>query len=104
MCGRFSLGTSATLLAAQFDLDEVPSWTPLYNLAPTQEVLTVRQTPDDPHRLGRLARWGLIPPWADDPRIGNRLINARAETVATKPAFRRAYKERRCLFLADGIL
>jgi putative SOS response-associated peptidase YedK len=49
-----------------------------------------------------LLRWGLIPSWADDPRIGNRLINARAETVATKPAFRRAFKERRCLLLVDG--
>ena len=102
MCGRFSLGASATTLAAQFDLADLPAWTPRYNIAPTQEVLAVVRILDAPKRSSRLLRWGLIPPWAKDPRIGNRLINARAETVATKPAFRRAFKERRCLLLADG--
>jgi putative SOS response-associated peptidase YedK len=102
MCGRFSLGTPAAKLAELFQLDEVPAWTPRYNIAPTQEVLVVVQDPATLRRQARRHRWGLIPPWADDPRIGNRLINARSETVATKPAFRRAFKERRCLLLVDG--
>ncbi len=73
---------------------------PRYNIAPTQQVLTIRQREGLPEAVE--LRWGLIPSWADDPMIGNRLINARAETVATKPAFRRAYERRRCLILADG--
>ena len=102
MCGRFSLGTSPARLAALFQLDEVPPWTPRYNIAPTHEVLvTVKEQPKAT-RQPRVHRWCLIPPWAEDPRIGSRLINARAETVATKPAFRRAFRERRCLILADG--
>ena len=103
MCGRFTLGATAATLAAQFDLANVPTWTPRYNIAPTQEVLVVRQPSPQANREARLHRWGLIPPWAKDPSIGTRMINARAETVATKPAFRRAFKERRCLLLADGL-
>jgi putative SOS response-associated peptidase YedK len=103
MCGRFTLGATAATLAAQFDLATVPTWTPRYNIAPTQEVLVVLQSSPQANREARLHRWGLIPPWAKDPSIGNRMINARAETVATKPAFRRAFKERRCLLLADGL-
>ena len=103
MCGRFTLGATAATLAAQFDLANVPTWTPHYNIAPTQEVLVVLQPSPQANREARLHRWGLIPPWAKDPSIGNRMINARAETVATKPAFRRAFKERRCLLLADGL-
>jgi putative SOS response-associated peptidase YedK len=103
MCGRFTLGATAATLAAQFDLANVPTWTPRYNIAPTQEVLVVLQSSPQANREARLHRWGLIPPWAKDPSIGNRMINARAETVATKPAFRRAFKERRCLLLADGL-
>ena len=103
MCGRFTLGATAATLAAQFDLANVPTWTPRYNIAPTQEVLVVLQPSPQANQEARLHRWGLIPPWAKDPSIGNRMINARAETVATKPAFRRAFKERRCLLLADGL-
>jgi putative SOS response-associated peptidase YedK len=103
MCGRFTLGATAATLAAQFDLANVPTWTPRYNIAPTQEVLIVLQRSPQANREACLHRWGLIPPWAKDPSIGNRMINARAETVATKPAFRRAFKERRCLLLADGL-
>ena len=102
MCGRFTLGATATDLAAQFNLATVPTWTPRYNIAPTQEVLVVVQPSLQGSREARLHRWGLVPSWAKDPAIGNRLINARAETVASKPAFRRAFKERRCLVLADG--
>src|SRR5271169_6392267 len=102
MCGRFTLGATAADLAAQFTLATVPTWTPRYNIAPTQEVLIVRQPAPQASREARLHRWGLIPSWAKDPTIGNRLINARAETVASKAAFRHAFKERRCLVLADG--
>jgi putative SOS response-associated peptidase YedK len=101
MCGRFNLGASAKALADLFGLPEAPAWTLCYNIAPTQEVLTLLRTPDTAHREARF-HWGLIPSWADDPRIGSRLINARAETVETKPAFRKAFRERRCLILADG--
>jgi putative SOS response-associated peptidase YedK len=89
MCGRFSLGASATALAQQFGLVGIPKWTPRYNIAPTQEVLAVVKMPDAPKRQARLFRWGLIPIWAEGPAIGSRRINARAETVATKPALRR---------------
>ena len=102
MCGRFTLGATAIDLAAQFSLATVPPWTPRYNIAPTQEVLVVRQPAPQASREARLHRWGLVPSWAKDPAIGNRLINARAETVASRPAFRLAFKERRCLVLADG--
>lgn len=102
MCGRFSLGTPATTLAAQFELFEVPAWAPRYNIAPTQQAPTVLRAPSHPDRQFRPYRWGLIPSWAKDPGIGSQMINARAETVATKPAFRRAFRERRCLILADG--
>lgn len=102
MCGRFSLGTPATVLATQFKLCKVPAWTPRYNIAPTQQVPTIITGSSQTDRQFKLHRWGLIPPWAKDPGIGSRMINARAETVATKPAFRKALKERRCLLLADG--
>ena len=102
MCGRFSLGASATTLAAQFDLADLPAWSPHYNFAPAQVVSTLRRPAPDSGRQLRRLRWGLIPSWAEDPRIGNRPINARAETVASKPALRRAFRERRCLIPADG--
>lgn len=74
---------------------------PRYNIAPTQEVAAIRESDADGRELA-LLRWGLVPFWAKDPSIGNRMINARAETVAEKPAFRAAYRKRRCLVLADG--
>ncbi len=103
MCGRFSLGASASTLAAQFGLFETPAWSPRYNIAPTQEILVVVRDPTDARRQARLYRWGLIPSWAKDPSIGNQMINAQAETAATKPAFRVAFRKRRCLILADGL-
>lgn len=102
MCGRFSLGADASTLVTQFNLFEAPAWSPRYNIAPTQEVLVVVAEPTKAQRQARLHRWGLIPSWAKDKAIGNRLINAQAETVATKPAFRVAFRKRRCLILADG--
>jgi len=101
MCGRFSLSGSAATLLSHFNVQESIAWPARYNLTPSQEVLTVIQPPDAPRELRRM-RWGLIPPWAKDPAIGNQLINARAETIATKPAFRVPLREQRCLIPSDG--
>ncbi len=101
MCGRFSLGASAATLLGYFPVQESVAWTARYNLAPSQEVLTLVQPAGGAREVRRM-RWGLIPSWAKESAIGNQLINARAETVATKPAFRTALRERRCLILTDG--
>src|SRR5438067_3297187 len=102
MCGRFTLTAPREALTSLFPLFDIPDVTPSYNVAPTQAVLAVRVPAGrDKPELAAL-KWGLVPGWADDPAIGNRLINARAETVAEKPAFRAAFRQRRCLVLADG--
>ena len=100
MCGRFGLIASGEELAERYPFVEIPPLDPRYNIAPTQPVPAVRATPTG-HQFGFL-RWGLIPSWASDPTIGNKLINARAETVAQKPSFRSAFKQRRCLIPASG--
>jgi putative SOS response-associated peptidase YedK len=106
MCGRFTLRARLADLLAEFVLTKpnVPPRSPRYNIAPTQPVFVVRAKPDAvaPTREAAMLRWGLIPSWASDPSIGNRMINARAETVAEKPAFRAALRRRRCLLVADG--
>jgi putative SOS response-associated peptidase YedK len=102
MCGRFSLSQPVETLAERFRLDEVPTLEPDYNVAPTDQVATVLVDKENQNRQFRLLHWGLIPSWAKDPKIGVRMINARAETVAEKPAFRSAFRHRRCLVLADG--
>ena len=101
MCGRYTLYSDADLLVDKFGLESIPDISPRYNIAPSQPVLVVRQR-DDGSRPAAMLRWGLIPGWAKAPAIGQRLINARSETVAEKPAFRSAYHRRRCLLLADG--
>ncbi|MBW4692135.1 MAG: SOS response-associated peptidase [Lyngbya sp. HA4199-MV5] len=101
MCGRFSLTVSAATLTEAFQLNALPEWTPRYNIAPTQLVAAI-VAPSAPSSHLRLLRWGLVPSWAKDLSIGTKLINARAETVAEKPSFRTAFKQRRCLILADG--
>jgi putative SOS response-associated peptidase YedK len=101
MCGRYTLRTPVDVLAEGFEIEEYPSsLPPNYNVAPTQEVAAVVEG-DEKRKLG-LFHWGLIPSWAKDPAIGNKMINARAETVSEKPSFRKAFKVRRCLILADG--
>ena len=100
MCGRFTLQTPVKELATFFGLAETPDLAARYNIAPTQPVATVVVLTGN--RRLRLMRWGLVPPWAKDLSIGSRMINARAETVAEKPAFRSAFKHRRCLVMADG--
>lgn len=101
MCGRFTLRTPAHVLAQFFGVIDVPDFSPRYNIAPTQNVLAVRLN-DQHHREFVQLHWGLIPSWADDPSIGSRMINARAESVRTKPSFRQAFQNRRCLIVADG--
>jgi putative SOS response-associated peptidase YedK len=101
MCGRYTLRTPIDVLAEGFEIEEYPSSsTPNYNVAPTQEVAAVVE--EDEKRKLALFHWGLIPSWAKDPAIGNKTINARAETVSEKPSFRSAFKKRRCLIIADG--
>ena len=102
MCGRFTLKTAPDVLRSQFALDVVPLLPFRYNIAPTQAVAAVRLAAEGGCRELILPSWGLIPSWADARAIGNRLLNARADTVADKPAFRSAFRARRCLILADG--
>lgn len=113
MCGRYSLISPGELVAEVFGLESAPELEPRYNVAPTQEAAVVRrQSPRDARALERpedagrrrldLLRWGLIPHWANDPGIGNRMINARSESVADKPSFRDSFRSRRCLVVADG--
>jgi len=86
---------------AEFGLADAPEVSAHYNIAPSQDVLAVRRDRSG-RRQARLFRWGLVPCWAEDPRVGSRLINARAESVATRPAFRDSFRERRCLVPAQG--
>ena len=100
MCGRFTLIADSALIQTTFLLDSVPEdVTPRYNIAPTQPVL-VRT--NEGERRAAWMRWGLIPPWAKDMSLGNKLINARAETLGEKASFRNAFRKRRCLIFADG--
>jgi putative SOS response-associated peptidase YedK len=102
LCGRFTLFDTAASLAEAFEVVEVPSLSPRYNIAPSQAVAAVRIPPSGGAREIVLLRWGLIPSWAKDPSLGDRMINARAETAAGKPAFRSAIRRRRCLVPASG--
>lgn len=100
MCGRFTLTVDPAELKAAFREITFPEkYAPRYNVAPSQAVLAIR---NDAKNAADFLVWGLIPSWAKDPSIGNRLINARGETLAEKPAFRGAYKYKRCLIPADG--
>ncbi|MEM7224915.1 MAG: SOS response-associated peptidase [Pseudomonadota bacterium] len=101
MCARYSITTASEALRRLFGFEEQPNVEPRYNVAPTQQVPAVRRGADGKRHYGSL-RWGLIPFWAKDMKIGPRLINARAETVTEKPSFRTALKQRRCLIAADG--
>ncbi|MBD1935241.1 MULTISPECIES: SOS response-associated peptidase [Cyanophyceae] len=102
MCGRFSQSKSAETIAQVFQVNNVPPLTPRYNIAPTQQIQTILQNAEESQREFQMLHWGLIPSWAKDPKMGARMINARAETVTEKPSFRAAFKQRRCLILADG--
>lgn len=102
MCGRFTLTRSPEEIAEHLGLDAPQDLIPRFNIAPGQDVATVFIPQSGQGAVARLRRWGLIPSWAKDERIGNRQINARAETVAEKPAFRRAFRKTRCLVPADA--
>lgn len=103
MCGRYSLVADVSELALRFDFEgDGEPRPPRFNIAPTQEVLAVTRSADDARNVARPMRWGLIPFWARDRAIGNRMINARAETLDTSRVFRRPFQRRRCLVLADG--
>lgn len=101
MCGRFTLTADQDSFEDRFSFTGFElGWVPSFNIAPTQDVLTV--TNDGSENHAKLTRWGLVPSWAKDSKIGNRMINARAETLAEKPSFRTAFRLRRCLIIADG--
>ncbi len=101
MCGRFAFYSPAEAAVRLFGADASLDVDPRYNIVPTQYVVAVRNAEDGSREAASL-KWGLIPFWAKDPAIGNRMINARAETVAEKPAYRNAFRHRRCVVLADG--
>jgi putative SOS response-associated peptidase YedK len=100
MCGRFTLTMDLSELQELFPwIDFGVDHHPRYNIAPSQSILAIPNTGDN---KAQLFRWGLIPHWAKDPSIGNKMINARGETVSEKPSFKNAYKKKRCLIPADG--
>lgn len=106
MCGRYAAAKDMATLVEEFEVvrpaeEQLPAD---YNVAPSKHVYMVVDRPEDDgvQRQLRVAKWGLVPSWAKDPKIGNRLINARVETAAEKPSFRRAWAKRRCLLPADG--
>jgi putative SOS response-associated peptidase YedK len=111
MCGRYASSRKPEDLVEEFEVTTPRIAAPLeadYNVAPTKEVYAVMERPpskqgqEPPERQLRVVTWGLVPSWAKDPAIGNRMINARMETVAEKPAYKRAFAKRRCLLPADG--
>ena len=108
MCGRYAASKDTATLVTEFEVERPPDegLAPDYNVAPTKRVHVVvqraRRGEEQAHRELGIARWGLIPSWAKDPKIGSRLINARWETADTKPSFRAAFARRRCLLPADG--
>ncbi len=101
MCGRFAFYSPSEATAALFGVDGALAVEPRFNIAPTQFVAAIREN-DEYQRELVMLRWGLVPSWAKSSAIGNRMINARAETVAEKPSYRAAFQHRRCVVLADG--
>ncbi len=99
MCGRFSFSPLSTVIEDRFDVKVDPSHKPRYNCAPSQDLAVISNA--DREVLSYF-RWGLIPFWAKDPRIGSRMINARSETLTEKPSFRNPFRRQRCLVLSDG--
>ena len=101
MCGRFTLTESGQVLMEELGLISIPEdFRPRYNVAPGQLILAARD--GDEGRKGAMLKWGLVPSWAKDPAIGNKMINARSESVGERPSFRRAFDRRRCIIPADG--
>jgi putative SOS response-associated peptidase YedK len=101
MCGRYALHANPEVVALQFGLEEAPEFKRSYNICPGGDILVVRLDRDG-RRVARHNRWGLIPQWAKDPSIGNKLANARGESLLERPAFRDAFRRWRCLVPASG--
>lgn len=101
MCGRFAYFVPAQQLTQHYGLVFAPPQPDRYNITPSQDIIAIRQAQTGEREAVTLA-WGLVPHWAKDPAIGNRMINARGETVAEKPSFRQAFKRRRCIIPASG--
>jgi putative SOS response-associated peptidase YedK len=100
MCGRFTITLDASIFQEELELGAMPQgWVSRYNVAPSQPVPVVTSEKD---RKVEWMLWGLVPSWAKDPQIGQKMINARSETLLEKPSFRNAFQRRRCLILADG--
>jgi putative SOS response-associated peptidase YedK len=100
MCGRFVLDSSIPDIANEFNIDQTYlEYEPSYNIAPTHYIVVVKK---NGIKVLTKCKWGFLPSWAKDLAVGNKMINARAETVAVKPAFRKAFKNQRCLIVADG--
>jgi putative SOS response-associated peptidase YedK len=102
MCGRYSLNATPAKVKVTFDLPDEPTLFPRFNISPTQDVPVVRALDAGAGRRLDMLHWGLVPFWAKDPSIGSRMINARAESVHQKPAYKQAFARRRCLVVADG--
>lgn len=101
MCGRFGRTTPPEQIIQRYGIQEVRGdFTPSYNIAPSQQAPIVRT--DSGHRVLELMKWGLVPSWAKDEKIGYKMINARAESVIEKPSFRSAFRKRRCIVPACG--
>jgi putative SOS response-associated peptidase YedK len=102
MCGRYTLKSRAETISEIFGVPVTSTLPERFNIAPSQQVLAIREQPGSHQRELVALQWGLVPFWADDPEIGDRMTNARSETAATKPAFRASFRSRRCLIVADG--
>ncbi len=103
MCGRFGFSIPPKNVAEHFGLETTPErLAPRWNIAPSQDAACVLRHPETGARVLRMLRWGLVPHWSKDMKAGARMINARSETVSTKPAFRAAFRSRRCLVCADA--
>lgn len=102
MCGRYTLKSRAEVIAKTFGVAVPPTLPERFNIAPSQLVLAIREKPASHERELLALQWGLVPFWADDPEIGSRMANARAESAAIKPAFRSSFRAHRCLIVADG--
>jgi len=100
VCGRFALAIPSWALAEFYELDYFSDFTPKYNIAPTQQIFTINKESNE--RVGKIRSWGLISSWSKEPKIGSKMINARSETVTEKPAFKSAFRYRRCLIPALG--
>ena len=102
MCGRYKLTASWAEIHRLYDVTNSVNLRPRYNIAPTQDVLAIIYDGATKQRRGEMVRWGLVPFWAKDVKIGYHLINAKAETIAEKPSYREAFKKRRCIIPADA--